>query len=94
MKIWQRVKNLWRLSEFEPDIVGGTYSDGTKVAKGLIKKPNFDYKEGVDYSSLDLKKIKPIFNREKAKVQIIKRNSAPVDELDALLKDDTNNPLR
>lgn len=39
--IWQRMKNLWALSEYKipPFNQSGTYPPGTKVVTGLIKEP-------------------------------------------------------
>lgn len=36
MKIIKRIRNLWLLSAFEPDMKGGAYYPPIKVAKGLI----------------------------------------------------------
>ena len=37
--MWARLKNLWKLSEFEPNVEKEQLPVGTKVVQTLIKKP-------------------------------------------------------
>lgn len=39
MNLWSRIKHLWKLSEYEPRVLGSEpVSNGTEIAQ-IIKKP-------------------------------------------------------